>query len=73
MVQTTNQRVAAKIEGDFVVFIVGTRLNRWWRFLSYIPIARAMRRMVGELEANRDFGMLHVEMWNGRTAVMMQY
>ena len=73
MVQTTNQRVAAKIEGDFVVFIVGTRLNRWWRFLSYIPIARAMCRMVGELEANRDFGMLLVKMWNGRTAVMMQY
>jgi hypothetical protein len=52
MVQTINQRVAAKIEGDFVVFLVGARLNRWWRFLSFIPIARAMRRMVGELEAN---------------------
>ena len=28
--------------------------------------------MVGELEDNRDFGTLHVEMWNGRTTVMVQ-
>ena len=61
MVQTINQRVAAKIEGDFVVFLTGSRSNRLWRFLSFIPIARAMCRMVGELEAKRDFGMLHVE------------
>ena len=31
-----------------------------------------MRRMVGELEGNRDFSTLHVEMWNGRTRVMVQ-
>ena len=48
MVQTINQRVAAKIEGDFVVFLIGARLNRWWKFLSFFPIARAMSRMVGE-------------------------
>ena len=48
MVQTINQRIAAKIEGDFVVFLIGARLNRWWKFLSFFPIARAMSRMVGE-------------------------
>ena len=73
MVQTTNQRVAAKIEGDFVVFLTGSRSKRLWRFLSFIPIARAMCRMVGELEANRDFGMLLVKMWNGKTTVIVQY
>ena len=73
MVQTINQRVAAKIEGDFVVFLIGARVNRWWKFLSFIPIARAMSRMVGELVATRDRGMLHVEMWSGRTTVMVQY
>lgn len=73
MVQTINQRVAAKIVGDLVVFMILARLNHWWKFLSYIPIARAMRRMIGELEANRNFGMLLVEMWNGRTTVIVQY
>ena len=76
LVQTINRRVAAKIAGDFVVFLIGARLNRGWKILSFIPVARAMSRMVVELEANRDHGMLHAaccmlhaEMWNGRTTV----
>ena len=73
MVQTINQRVAAKIEGYFEVFMIRARLNHWWKFLSYIPIARAMRRLVGELEVNRNLGMLLVEMWNGRTTVTVEY
>ena len=28
LVQTINRRVAAKIAGDFVVFLIGARLNR---------------------------------------------
>ena len=28
--------------------------------------------MVGELDDNRGFSSLHVEMWNGRTTVMVQ-
>jgi hypothetical protein len=29
MVQTINQKVAAKIEEDFVMLLIGARLNRW--------------------------------------------
>jgi hypothetical protein len=29
MVQTINRRVAAKIEEDFVMLLIGARLNRW--------------------------------------------
>ena len=73
MFQTINQKVAAKIEEDFVVFLSGARLNRRLKFLLFIPIARSMRRMIGELETKRDFGTLHVEMWNSRTTSMAQY
>ena len=69
LVQTINRWVAAKIAGDFVVSLIGARLNRGWKILSFIPVARAMSRMVVELEANRDHGMPHAEMWNGRTTV----
>ena len=69
LVQTINRWVAAKIAGDFVVSLIGARLNRGWKILSFILVARAMSRMVVELEANRDHGMLHAEMWNGRTTV----
>ena len=73
MAATINQRIAAQIEGDFVVFLIGARVNYWWKFLSFIPIARAMNRMIDELEANRQLGMLHVEQWNGNPTIMVQY
>jgi hypothetical protein len=62
MAQAINHPVAAKFEEDSVVFLIGARLNCWWKFLSFIPIARSMRRMVGVLESNSNLGMLHAEM-----------
>ena len=70
---TINQRVAASIDGDFVVFLIGARINKWWKPHRYIPVARAMRRMIAELQAHPEMGLLHVESWSGRTALMVQY
>ncbi|MDA0978529.1 MAG: DUF4188 domain-containing protein [Proteobacteria bacterium] len=61
MVQTINQRIAAQIEGDFVVFLIGARLNRWWKFPEFIRVGRAMDRMVTELQQHPELGLLHVE------------
>ena len=33
---TINRRIAASIEGDFVVFIIGARFNRWWKLPRYL-------------------------------------
>ena len=73
MTETINQRITAKVEGDFVVFLIGARINRWWKILSFIPVARAMNAMVKELQAQPDLGLLHVEMWNGSPTIMVQY
>ena len=73
MPATINQRVAASIDGDFVVFLIGARINKWWKPHRYIPVARAMRRMIAELQAHPEIGLLHVESWSGRTAIMVQY
>ena len=32
-----------------------------------------MSRMIEELNANPDLGLLHVEMWNGNPTLMLQY
>ena len=46
---TINRRIAASIEGDFVVFIIGARFNRWWKLPevscgSSRPCRRCSRR-----------------------------
>ena len=44
-------RVTARIEGDFVVFLIGMRINKLWKPHKWLPVARAMPKMLRELEA----------------------
>ena len=52
------QRMTAEVDGDFVVFLIGTRINKPWKILSWWPVIRAMRSMLKELDANPDLGCL---------------
>ena len=38
------QRMTAKVEGDFVVFLIGMRINRLWKIHKWLPVAMAMPR-----------------------------
>lgn len=49
MAQVIPDRVTATIEGDFVVFLIGMRVNKWWKIHRWLPPAVAMLRMLGEL------------------------
>ncbi len=66
-------RLTATLEGDFVVFLIGMRINKpllvhkWW------PVAAAMPRMLKELYRQPELGFLHAEMWFSRTVVLVQY
>ena len=64
----------AQIEGPFVVFAVGFRMNRLLAVRKWLQVARAMNSMIEELKANRELGFLHVEValaWRGGR--MLQY
>ncbi len=67
------ERHTAKIEGDFVVFLIGARVVKPWRVFSIIPVAKAMTAMVKELEAHPELGYLGQEQWGGRTSIQVQY
>ncbi|MEM1118044.1 MAG: DUF4188 domain-containing protein [Bacteroidota bacterium] len=54
----TPDRLAARIEGDFVVFLIGMRINALHRPDKWVPVARAMGRAMVELRANPDLGLL---------------
>jgi len=51
MTEIIPNRVSGRIEGDFVVFLIGMRINRIWKPHKWLPVLLAMPRMLKELEA----------------------
>ncbi|WP_323767783.1 DUF4188 domain-containing protein [Marinovum sp.] len=51
MVAIHGERLAAHIEGDFVVFLIGARLNKWWQVRDMIWFSKTMPKMLKELSA----------------------
>lgn len=66
-------RLTATIEGDFVLFLIGMRINKPLMVHKWLPVASAMPRMLQELGRQPDLGFLHAEMWFSRTIVVVQY
>ena len=67
------ERMTARKEGSFVIFLIGMRVNKFWKFHKWVPVAAAMPRMIKELMINKDMGLINVETWFGRTTIMVQY
>jgi hypothetical protein len=64
----------AKTDEPFVVFLIGMRINKWWRFDKWIPVAGAMGPMLTTLFTNPGKGFLHAEFfWNFSGPVIIQY
>ena len=55
------RRVCAEMDDGFVVFLIGMRINKPWKFWTWLPVARAMPRMLIELFKQPDLGLLHAE------------
>lgn len=53
-----NGRYTAQIEGDFVVFLIGARINSWRKLLKLGWIGEANSAMFRVLEANPEYGYL---------------
>ncbi|MEY4250960.1 MAG: hypothetical protein RJA87_2593 [Pseudomonadota bacterium] len=61
MAKIIQQRMAAEADGSFVLFLIGMRVNRWWKVWKWWPVATAMPRMIIELYKNPELGMLHAQ------------
>jgi hypothetical protein len=54
-----NDRMTVDLEGDFVVFLIGLRINKPWKLHKWLPTFLAMPRMLRELsKAGPDSGFL---------------
>jgi len=74
MPETFNDYMTADIDGDFVVFLTGMRLNRPWKIWKWLPLFIAMPRMNRELYRNPELGMLHYRYHAGiRSMMVVQY
>jgi hypothetical protein len=51
-------RFSAEIEGDFVVFLIGMRVNRPWKPHKWLPVLVAMSRMLRRLGRDPDARLL---------------
>ncbi|UQN06988.1 DUF4188 domain-containing protein [Deinococcus sp. QL22] len=51
-------RLTAELEGDFVVFLIGFRINTLWRISAWLPVFRAMPKMLKELAEHPEMGLL---------------
>lgn len=67
------ERLTGVMEGDFVVFLIGMRINSPLAVHKWVPVVRAMPRMIKELYRQPELGFMHAEMWFGRTTIMLQY
>jgi hypothetical protein len=52
-----NQRLTASLDGTFVVFLIGMRVNRPLRVDKWLPVVAAMTRMIAELRAQPRLGL----------------
>jgi hypothetical protein len=74
MTKIFNGRFTAKTEDPFVVFLIGMRINQFWRFDKWVPVASAMGPMLQTLFAHPEKGFLHAEFfWNFRGPCLIQY
>lgn len=70
MATISEERLAAEMDGEFVVFLIGMRINKWWKVHKWLPVFLAMPRMIKELQGDPDSGFLG---HNGLGKVIVQY
>ena len=69
-----NGRYTAKADQPFVVFLIGMRINQWWRVDKWLPVSNAMGPMLRTLFTHPEKGFLHAEFyWNFSGPMIIQY
>jgi hypothetical protein len=57
-VKINHDRMTVSRSRGLVVFLIGMRINRWWKIQRWLPVVLAMPRMLRELRARPDSGFI---------------
>jgi hypothetical protein len=58
MAQVVPNRMTVEMEGDFVVFLIGMRINKPWKLHKWLPVFMAMPKMLKELAQRPESGFM---------------
>jgi hypothetical protein len=61
MAAVVASRMAAEIDGEFVLFLIGMRINKPWKLHKWLPVFFGMPRMLRELRRHPESGFLGAE------------
>jgi hypothetical protein len=74
MAKIVEKRVCAEVDGGFVLFLIGARINKPWKIWKWLPVAAAMPRMLAELARQPELGLLHARScFSFPDAMVVQY
>ena len=64
MTKLFKERMTVEIEGEFVLYLIGMRINRFWKIHKWFPVFIAMPRMLNELASDPNSGLLGYRLLN---------
>jgi hypothetical protein len=74
MIQIFSGRYAARADKPLVLFLIGMRVNKLWAVHKWLPVFRAMPRMLAELGRKPEAGLLSYRLYfSGRIIMVQQY
>jgi len=75
MAEVITGRQTATVDDDVVVFLIGMRINKFWKLRNWWFVFTAMPKMLKELRANPDSGFLgaHTVLYSLRMPAIVQY
>ena len=74
MVELIREKVCAEPGDGIVVFLIGMRINKFWKVWRWLPVFLAMPAMLRELAAQPELGMLSATARLGwRNQTVLQY
>jgi hypothetical protein len=65
--------MTSRMDTPFAVFIIGMRVNKPLHVHRWLPALLAMPRMLKELYAQPQYGLLSHETWFSRNIILLQY
>jgi hypothetical protein len=66
-------RFTAEVDGEFVLFLIGSQIHKPWKIRQWLPVARAMTVMQREIAEHPEIGCLHIENFGTLRNISVQY